>query len=193
MQNRFVKAIQNNLAYDEGFHTEIPLTKNDSIVDKIISLLDVKKFMKFNQLDLTNITKHIYRGARYYAVLIPVLNRNTEAFVSVLVSNSDEDSIKTQLFTMDYSSNLELRYEDLNGNLEVTGTFNNEYELIQYERASNGDVTTLDLADCLLKEWGNLPWYIQAACGGSCATCFGVVVPACVVCAGCLVGFGINC
>ncbi|MFE6074718.1 hypothetical protein ACFVQB_09605 [Paenibacillus sp. NPDC057886] len=193
MQNRFVKAIQDNVAYDEGFHTATPLSRSDSIVGKILNRLDVKKFVKFNQLDLNNIQKHVYRGARYYAVLIPVLKRNIETYVTVLVQNSDEDDMKTKIFTMDYSSNLELRYEDLNGNLEVTGTFNGDYELVQYKRETSGDVTTLDLADCLQKEWANLPWYIQAACGGSCASCFGLIVPACVVCAGCLVGFGINC
>ncbi|WP_366291700.1 hypothetical protein [Paenibacillus sp. AN1007] len=193
MQNQFVKAIQNNLAYDEGFHTATLLSEEDSIVKKIFDRLDVKKYMRFNQLDLANINKHVYRGGTYYTISVPVLNREIESYVTVSVSADEEKIMKVVLFIMDYSENLKLTYEDLEGNLKASGTFNSEYELIQYERAATGDVTAFDLADCLAKQWDNLPWYAAAACGGSCASCFGAIVPACVVCAGCLVGFGIDC
>jgi len=51
-------------------------------------------------------------------------------------------------------------------------------------------------ADCLECAWSGLPWYWKIVCGAGCGGCLysgGSNVPACVACAGCLIGSGVSC
>jgi hypothetical protein len=45
---------------------------------------------------------------------------------------------------------------------------------------------------CFNTSWNQLPWYIQAACGGACAGCF-ITATTCWICVGCVSVWAVGC
>ncbi|WP_283747043.1 hypothetical protein [Bacillus cereus] len=173
-----------------GFNSE-RIKKTHPTVQTLISLKEVKEFMEKHSLDFTSIDLNTYEEQGNKSISIPVQMEN-EAISQFLFAFEKENGVlSAKVLTLDTTDALKVSFNDLNGKNETAGIYDENFELIKVE--NNGELKSQGVAECMYAYFEKLPGWLQAACGGSCGGCLGLIAPACAVCAGCLGGNAWRC
>jgi hypothetical protein len=169
------------------------ITKNHSDVLRALALKEVKEFTSKTKLDFEEIHLNEYEGATKYTITIPVKN-DRETVLLLVFDKTDTNKVSAQLLKVRTDEEkLEISFGGVDGQSFVKGSFNRDFELMKVEAEGSQGVSTQDTKSCLMEVFRSLPWWLQAACEGSCATCFGAIWAACAVCAGCIGGSALQC
>jgi hypothetical protein len=200
MANRFRELSLSNVKYHSGLHQSTKLNEKAVLVQKVLGLQEVQKFSQNRQLDLDGITKNVYAHTPKFTVVIPVEPAegngpasSSESLMVFVDPAASTFTVKLLSIAADkLAGTMTFSLANPDGTNAVASTFDQSFREIAKEQSSDIAVQET-FSQCLKRLWGNLPWWLQAACAGSCGACFGLNPAACAVCAGCIGGNAIDC
>ncbi|AKG03395.1 hypothetical protein AAV35_000415 [Salimicrobium jeotgali] len=189
MENSFKQVALSNVRYNPDLHRAQVISENDELAEEILSHKEVKSFRSNNVLDLDNIMKNEYAESDTYSVTIPVVTKD-EKIVKFLIAyvNPKSETTTNKLLTIKKNQDSTTTYviSDLDGTNQSQTRLDVNFNKV--DRKETKLVKSQGFVDCIQEEFNALPWWLKAACTGSCGTCFGIVGPACAACAGCIGG-----
>lgn len=188
MANDFKQVALSNVRYTPELHKALNISKEDGLVEKILSSNEVKEFRENNALDLEKIMQNNYADATTYTITIPVVTNDQNLVRSLIVYvNPESENITNKLLEIKTNitdSTVTYVISDLDGTNLISTTLDENMNKVGGDEA----VQPQGFVECIEEEFKGLPWWLQAACGGSCGACFGLNPAACAVCAGCIGG-----
>lgn len=192
-ENKFNQAALKNVQYSPGLHRASNIARSNNVVGKVLSDAEVQAFRKNHKLEMENVQRHDYAESTTYAITIPVVTGKPNIVTSLIAYvDTESNKVTNKLITIETYEDSTATYTmtDLEGRINATITLDQDFNEITGKTPIQ---TQESVAQCVQRYFNNLPWWAKAACAGSCGTCFGLVAPACAVCAGCLGGNALRC